>query len=101
MTKSESDEALVERIEGQARQRSQAIRQRGANRWRQVARVGTLGWMIVLPIVGGVLVGHLLDVRYDTGVRWALALMMCGVLIGGHSLWRTMQDGIDDESEPS
>lgn len=87
------DEALARRIEAQARQRARSRREKVGNLWQQVARVGTLGWMIVLPIVGGALLGHLLDRRFDTGVRWALALMSVGVVAGGFALWRAIQEG--------
>lgn len=91
----ERDESLARRIERVARRRARAKNVGSRNLWQQVARVGTLGWMIVLPIVGGVLLGHMLDRRFDTGVRWALALMMCGVFAGGVSLWRAMREGVE------
>lgn len=92
-TDTSRDESLARRIEEQARRRARSRREKVGNLWQQVARVGTLGWMIVLPIVGGALLGHLLDRRFDTGVRWALALMSVGVIAGGFALWRAMQEG--------
>lgn len=89
------EETLARRIEEQARRRARSRREKVGNLWQQVARVGTLGWMIVLPIVGGALVGHLLDRRFGTGVRWALALMSVGVVAGGFALWRAIQEGAE------
>ncbi|KIG16821.1 hypothetical protein DB30_03983 [Enhygromyxa salina] len=84
---------LAQHIEQQARQHQRSGARVG-NLWQQVARVGTLGWMIVLPIVAGAVVGHLLDLRFDSGVRWALALMFVGVISGGYALYRAMQEGM-------
>lgn len=93
--RSSPDELLARRIEEQARRRARSRREKVGNLWQQVARVGTLGWMIVLPIVGGALLGHLLDRRFDTGVRWALALMSVGMVAGGFALWRAIQEGAE------
>jgi predicted F0F1-ATPase subunit len=84
---------LAQRIEDQARQHGRAGHSKVGNLWRDVARVGTLGWMIVLPIVAGGVAGHLLDLYFDSGVRWALALMSVGVAAAGLALYRATQDG--------
>ena len=88
-------ERLAKRIEDQARHRSRADHGKVGNLWQQVAQVGTLGWMIVLPIVAGAFTGHLLDLHFDTGVRWALALMALGVSAAGLALYRAIQDGTE------
>jgi ATP synthase protein I len=90
---------LAAQIEQQARQHQRSGHERVGNLWQQVARVGTLGWMIVLPIVAGAVLGHMLDRAFDTGVRWALALMFVGVVAGGYSLWRAMQEGVETRGE--
>lgn len=74
--------AQAERLEAKARS------QRGRSLWVQVSRVGTLGWLLALPIVGGALVGHLLDRRLDTGLTFALALLGVGLALAGYALWR-------------
>lgn len=74
--------SALERLEQRARS------SRGRNLWVQVSRVGTLGWLIALPIVGGALLGHLVDVRLGTRLTFTLALLMLGVVIAGYALWR-------------
>ena len=96
---SDASERLAEQIERQAQQRERSGRARVGSLWQQVARVGTLGWMIVLPIVAGAVLGHLLDLRFGTGVRWALALMSVGVIAGGYALWRALQVGQDTRGQ--
>lgn len=72
----------VEQLEREANSR------RGRNLWVQVSRVGTLGWLIALPIVGGALLGHLLDRRLGTGLTFTLALLLTGIVLAGYTIWR-------------
>lgn len=90
-----SSAALTRALARDKARRERARREPVGNLWRQVARVGTLGWMIVAPIVLGAVVGHLIDVRMGTGVTWALALIMLGVATGGYSLWRVLEENHD------
>jgi ATP synthase protein I len=74
--------AQAERLEAKARS------QRGRNLWVQVSRVGTLGWLLALPIVGGALIGHLIDRKLGTGLTFALGLLGVGLAMAGYALWR-------------
>lgn len=74
--------------------RRRARSERRSSLWAQVARVGTLGWMVALPIVGGALAGHLLDRWLGSGITWALALMVAGIATGGYALWREISKGV-------
>lgn len=76
----------LEQLEREAKTR------RGRSLWVQVSRVGTLGWLIALPIVGGALLGHLIDRRFDTGLTFTLALLLLGLVIAGFTLWRHGQE---------
>jgi ATP synthase protein I len=68
---------------------------RGRNLWVTVSRVGTLGWMIALPIVGGALLGHYLDRLLGTGLTFTLALLTLGLVVAGFTLWRHAKE-LDD-----
>jgi predicted F0F1-ATPase subunit len=52
-----------------------------------LAQVSTLAWNLVIPIVGGVLLGHYLDNRNKPGVTWTLSLLVLGVLIAFSNLY--------------
>lgn len=71
----------------------QAARRRG-NRgrgvWRGLAQVGTVGWMVALPAVGGALLGRWIDARYGTGIFWTLSLLTAGLAAGCGAAWRSM-----------
>jgi ATP synthase protein I len=50
--------------------------------WRSLSVLGTIGWSISLPSVGGAWLGHRLDVWLDAGVHFTLILLFVGVLFG-------------------
>jgi F0F1-type ATP synthase assembly protein I len=52
-----------------------------------LAEVSTLAWNLVIPIVGGVMLGHYLDNRNDSGVTWSLSLLVLGVIISFTNLY--------------
>ena len=52
-----------------------------------VAEVSTLAWNLVIPIVGGVILGHYLDNRYNSDATWTLSLLVLGVIIAFSNLY--------------
>ncbi len=96
---------LDQRIHAFARRRTRA-RSRGPGKslWAQATWVGTVGWLVAVPIAIGAFLGHLLDVRLGSGITWAMAFMGLGVLAGGYALWRLGYDvraqEDDDQHDP-
>lgn len=58
--------------------------------WRSLSVLGTVGWSIALPAVAGVWLGHWLDLRLDSGVRFTLMLLVAGVMLGSVIAWRVV-----------
>ncbi|WP_051516508.1 AtpZ/AtpI family protein [Herbaspirillum sp. RV1423] len=58
---------------------------------RLFARVGVLGWMIVAPMLLGLLLGRWLDRSFGTGIFWSAPLLFVGGAIGCWSAWKWMQ----------
>ncbi len=58
---------------------------------RQFARVGVLGWMIVTPMLLGVLLGRWLDRSLGTGIFWTAPLLFVGAALGCWLAWKWMQ----------
>ncbi len=50
--------------------------------WRSLSVLGTVGWSIALPAVAGAWLGHRLDLRFESGVRFTLMLLVVGVMLG-------------------
>ncbi|MCA8924516.1 MAG: AtpZ/AtpI family protein [Planctomycetes bacterium] len=99
---SRGDQELGERVEGYRRREARARTESVGSVWRTVGRVGALGWLIAIPTVLGIWVGHALDRAWGTGVTWALALLLCGVGVGVSFLWFTLREVGDElkEEEP-
>ena len=63
---------------------------RGRSAWQGLAQVGTVGWMVALPAVGGAFLGRWIDSRYGTGIFWTLSLLTAGLAVGCGAAWRAM-----------
>ena len=46
-----------------------------------MAYLTSLGWMMALPIAGGILLGRWADEHFATGSAWTLGLLCLGLLI--------------------
>ena len=57
---------------------------------RQLAQVGVLGWMIVLPTLLGTFLGRWVDRYFGTGIFWTGPLMLAGLALGCRAAWRWM-----------
>ncbi len=60
--------------------------------WRSLSVLGTVGWSIALPAVAGAWLGHWLDLKLDTGVRFTLMLLVAGVMLGSVIAWRVVRE---------
>lgn len=56
--------------------------------WQGLNLVGSVGWMVVLPMLLGAFAGRWIDRRSGTGVSWTLSLLFTGVALGCASAWR-------------
>jgi ATP synthase protein I len=63
-----------------------------ASFWRSLSVLGTVGWSISLPAVAGAWLGHWLDVKFDSGVRFTLMLLVAGVMLGSVVAWRVVRE---------
>ncbi len=55
---------------------------------RKLAQIGVLGWIVVLPMLMGVLAGRWLDSHFSTGIFWTAPLMMGGLALGSWFGWK-------------
>jgi ATP synthase protein I len=78
---------FVSEVGRQADRRQQG---RGRGVWQGLAQVGTVGWMVALPAVGGALLGRWIDGHFRTGVFWTLSLLTIGLAIGCVAAWRAI-----------
>jgi len=59
---------------------------------RRFGQIGVLGWIIVLPTLGGLFLGHWLDKALGSGITLAAALLMLGAALGLWLALRWMHD---------
>jgi ATP synthase protein I len=55
---------------------------------RRLAQIGVLGWIVVVPILIGVLAGRWLDREFNSGLFWTGPLLMLGLALGCWSAWK-------------
>lgn len=83
----ELDEAVERRRARRESWRREGERPLGAN----LALVGTLGWLIVIPALLGTLAGRWLDRKTGMGVTFTAALMTLGVVFGCWLAWKRVR----------
>lgn len=83
---------LKTKIENQIKRIKKAERDR-PNLLSQTVYIGTLGLVMVLPIIAGVYLGHWLDgMMAGYSVRWTLSLMFAGIVIGIFNVYFLVKD---------
>jgi ATP synthase protein I len=60
--------------------------------WKNLSMVGSLGWLIVVPTLLGILAGRWLDERFDTGVTFSGAMTVLGASAGFYLVWKRMNE---------
>lgn len=59
--------------------------------WRNLSMLGSFGWLIVVPILLGALLGTWLDRKAGSGVFWSGSLIFAGAVIGFSMVWRRIK----------
>ncbi len=74
------------------RQRSKRRREEGPSVASRLAQIGVLGWIIVVPMLIGLFIGHWLDRLARSGVFWTAPLLLIGLAFGCWSAWKWVQN---------
>ncbi len=82
---------LKERVDNQSRQMDKAERERPTV-IGQLAFLGTLGLLMVLPAVGGAYLGRWLDgMMQGYSIRWTISMLFLGFVIGTTNVYLFMR----------
>lgn len=82
---------MEQRLEQQVRRWDDA-RRRGRRTLVELAHLGSLGLMLVLPPVAGGYLGAWLDQhRAGYSVSWTTSLVVCGVFVGAYSVYQSLR----------
>jgi len=65
--------------------------------WHLVAQASMLGWNLMVPIVGGVLLGRYLDDKLGKEFTWTLSLLFMGVAVAFNNLYTMYIEHTDTE----
>jgi len=85
-------EQLRRQVDRQARRMRQADRDR-PTLLAQTAYIGTLGLLLVLPMVAGAYLGSWLDgMAEGYSIRWTLSMIFLGVIIGAINVYLFIRD---------
>lgn len=79
-------------------ERMRRARSRSPSLWRSILHVGSLGWLFVIPIVLGAVLGHLLG-RWTGLASLAVAPMLAGLAAGGYAVWVRLKKSARDDDE--
>lgn len=55
---------------------------------KNFAMIGVLGWLVVCPMLLGVLAGRWLDELFKKGITFTAAFVLVGAAIGGYLAWQ-------------
>ena len=82
---SPNEDPLVREVRLRRDRQERWLREGDMSIGRRLAQIGVLGWIIIVPTLGGLFLGHWIDKRLETGIFWTGPLLVVGLLIGGWS----------------
>jgi ATP synthase protein I len=92
MAMTTADPNHLDRSVRRARERRERAKREGERTIAQnLAWMGTLGWLVVVPTLAGMFLGRWLDERFGTGVMFSLALCIGGLTAGCALAWRKVK----------
>lgn len=87
-----TQQRLKKKIESQIKRIKKAEHDR-PNLLSQTVYIGTLGLVMVLPVIGGVYLGRWLDgMMAGYSMRWTLSLLFIGVVVGIFNVFFLIKD---------
>ncbi len=92
---SDPDDPQGDQLSGSVRRRRERrerwLREGERPMGRNLALIGALGWLVVVPTLAGLFAGHWLDDRAGGGLFWTAALLVVGVALGGWLAWHRIE----------
>lgn len=82
------DRGIERRRERRARGEREGERSLAEN----LAMIGALGWLVVLPALAGVALGRWIDRRAGGGITFTAALLVVGLALGCWLAWKRMHE---------
>jgi len=86
------DDSLVEPVRRKRRRREFWEHHGERSLGRNLAMIGSLGWLVVTPTLIGLFVGRWIDHRAESGIFWTVSLLFAGLYIGCWLAWRKVME---------
>ncbi len=80
------------RVADRAERIKRARREGDRGFWQNVGLIGSIGWMVILPAIGGGFLGRYIDRKAAGGISWALTLLVVGMAAGCYGAWRHIRE---------
>lgn len=84
------DDPLISETRLRNKRRERWLREGDVSVGRRLAQIGVLGWIFVVPTLGGLFLGRWLDARFDSDIFWTAPIMIVGICVGGWTAWKWM-----------
>ena len=59
---------------------------------QNLALIGSVGWLVMLPAVAGIFIGRWLDSQFSSGILWTGCFIFLGVSVGARLAWKRIQE---------
>lgn len=82
------DDTLARAVETHRQRRDVWIRGGERSLARNLAMIGALGWLIVVPMLAGMFAGRWIDRTYGQGIFWTASLLFLGLALGCRLAWQ-------------
>src|SRR5579863_8172332 len=83
-------DALVQNVRLRGERHRRWLREGEPSVARRLAQIGVLGWIIVVPTLGGLFIGRWLDREFSSGLFFSAPLLFLGLALGCWSAWKWM-----------
>jgi len=84
------EDPLISEIRLHRDRRDRWLREGDMSVGRRLTQIGVLGWMFVVPALGGLFVGRWVDARFSSGIFWTAPGLVLGLCLGGWIAWKWM-----------
>jgi ATP synthase protein I len=91
MTEPGDDDPLLKSVRLRGKRQRNWLSEGEPSVGRRLAQIGVLGWIIVVPMLIGIVIGRWLDRTFSAGIFWTAPLLMLGLALGCWSAWKWMQ----------
>ena len=59
---------------------------------QNLALIGSVGWLVMLPAVAGIFTGRWLDNQFSSGIFWTGCFIFLGVSVGAWLAWNRIKE---------